>query len=146
MRHIEYINPLDESVFPGITKYYNELLAWDWVYGKTPPFTITRNFKKLIKTVENIICFESKIEKGKIHNLQINTYNIAPVNPKVFTTLQLGLEGIRLDDQDVLKALSHVKMEWIQHRLYTTENHDLLDWLLLCVIETLGFYWHDSST
>lgn len=34
------VNPADESVFPGVSRAAEELRSWDWIFGKTPKFSI----------------------------------------------------------------------------------------------------------
>lgn len=41
------IEPRDERVWTGVHAYREELDSWEWVYGKTPPFSIQRGNKTL---------------------------------------------------------------------------------------------------
>ncbi|XP_061540044.1 lipoyltransferase 1, mitochondrial isoform X1 [Phycodurus eques] len=34
------VNPADESTFPGLSRMSAELRGWDWIFGKTPKFSI----------------------------------------------------------------------------------------------------------
>ncbi|XP_044289594.1 lipoyltransferase 1, mitochondrial isoform X2 [Varanus komodoensis] len=43
-KHVILINPTDEKEFPGINNKARELQAWDWLYGKTPKFSIRTSF------------------------------------------------------------------------------------------------------
>ncbi|XP_028631214.1 lipoyltransferase 1, mitochondrial [Grammomys surdaster] len=38
--HVNLIDPADETVFPGINSKVKELQSWEWVYGRTPKFTV----------------------------------------------------------------------------------------------------------
>ncbi|XP_006887852.1 PREDICTED: lipoyltransferase 1, mitochondrial isoform X2 [Elephantulus edwardii] len=45
--HINLINPADETLFPGINNKAKELQTWEWIYGKTPKFSINTTFHVL---------------------------------------------------------------------------------------------------
>ncbi|XP_016012784.1 lipoyltransferase 1, mitochondrial [Rousettus aegyptiacus] len=42
--HIILINPKDETQFPGINSKAKELQTWEWIYGKTPKFSVNTSF------------------------------------------------------------------------------------------------------
>lgn len=68
------INPT-EKWFPGITEIRDELTKWDWNYGKTPNFTITRSFhvpNTLLKDVDGIcseLTITMSVEGGRIRGV-----------------------------------------------------------------------------
>lgn len=37
---LTFINPEDESVFPGLSEAASELQSWEWTFGKTPKFSV----------------------------------------------------------------------------------------------------------
>jgi len=39
----EYVNPNSEHNFPGLSELRYKLADWDWIFGKTPKFSITLN-------------------------------------------------------------------------------------------------------
>ncbi|XP_061693760.1 lipoyltransferase 1, mitochondrial [Syngnathoides biaculeatus] len=39
------VNPADESAFPGLSRTLSELREWDWIFGKTPKFSIQTALK-----------------------------------------------------------------------------------------------------
>lgn len=43
-RGFQMINPTDQW-FPGLSEIRNQFKSWDWCYGKTPEFTISRCFQ-----------------------------------------------------------------------------------------------------
>ncbi|XP_014206955.1 lipoyltransferase 1, mitochondrial [Copidosoma floridanum] len=92
-RGFKMINPTEEW-FPGIDKLKEEFQSWDWIYGKTPDFTVTRlleaqtrggreHFMKLIIEVEKSIVKDIKMtlpsnfdrDASVITNLQGTRYN-----------------------------------------------------------------------
>ncbi|CAG9135637.1 unnamed protein product [Plutella xylostella] len=42
-RGFQFVNPTDQW-FPGLAEIRNELQSWDWCFGKTPIFTVSRAF------------------------------------------------------------------------------------------------------
>lgn len=34
------VDPVDESMFPGLSRAETELRSWDWTFGKTPKFSV----------------------------------------------------------------------------------------------------------
>ncbi|KAM3967447.1 LOW QUALITY PROTEIN: lipoyltransferase 1 [Aphomia sociella] len=42
-RGFQFINPTDEW-FPGLEELKNDLKSWDWCFGRTPDFTVSRTF------------------------------------------------------------------------------------------------------
>ncbi|KAF8795650.1 Lipoyltransferase 1 like protein [Argiope bruennichi] len=69
--HVFYINP-NENVFPGINQIQEELKSWDWCFGHTPRFTITKSFQiKAKNPVVNVEILMS-INKGKIENISLD--------------------------------------------------------------------------
>ncbi|XP_054830024.1 lipoyltransferase 1, mitochondrial [Eublepharis macularius] len=69
--HIIVINPADETEFPGIGNKARELQAWDWLYGKTPKFSIS----KCLSIVDEQSCLDIKINMD-VKNGKIETCNI----------------------------------------------------------------------
>lgn len=67
---IKAVNPLDESTFPGILAVKQRLASWEWVYGKTPKFSISRTFVIPTRSVYEAATFtlniDLTIDKGKI--------------------------------------------------------------------------------
>ncbi|ELU10806.1 hypothetical protein CAPTEDRAFT_35845, partial [Capitella teleta] len=40
LHHPQYVDPTSEPMHPGIHKMYTEIKQWQWIYGKTPKFSI----------------------------------------------------------------------------------------------------------
>lgn len=142
------MNPNDLDLFPGVENHLTELKSWEWIFGKTPPFSIHRVFKGKANTV-NVLDVKVNIAKGRIHNLQLNELNVLHakyIDSRVFLMVRVGLEEVRLCPNEVRKSLSQVKMEWIAEQLYTVDTHQYLDWLLQCVMETLSIFTTKTSS
>ncbi|KAI8764665.1 lipoyltransferase 1, mitochondrial [Biomphalaria glabrata] len=71
----EFIHPLDNIKYPGVDKILARLLSWQWIYGKTPAFTIHRKFVGVafheLCTLEVVI----KAEQGKLTSLTVALQN-----------------------------------------------------------------------
>ncbi|KAI8438754.1 hypothetical protein MSG28_011158 [Choristoneura fumiferana] len=81
-RGFQFVNP-SEDWFPGLSEIRNELQSWDWCYGRTPVFTVSRSFpvpeellapSKLYSATQEL-SINMKVEKGLISDV---TLNIAP--------------------------------------------------------------------
>lgn len=77
-RGFQFINPT-EAWFPGITEIKNELQSWDWCFGRTPAFTVSRRFSvprqlleptKLYSAPQELI-INMKVEKGLINDVTL---------------------------------------------------------------------------
>ncbi|XP_002710032.3 lipoyl amidotransferase LIPT1, mitochondrial [Oryctolagus cuniculus] len=64
--HITLINPADETLFPGINSKAKELQTWEWIYGKTPKFSINTSFNVLYKHSHLEIKVFIDIKNGRI--------------------------------------------------------------------------------
>ncbi|KAM5228340.1 lipoyl amidotransferase LIPT1, mitochondrial [Ctenodactylus gundi] len=69
--HIDLIDPTDETLFPGIHAKARELQSWEWVYGRTPKFSINTTLNVLYEQE----CLEIKVFID-IKNGRIETCNI----------------------------------------------------------------------
>ncbi|GBL77536.1 hypothetical protein AVEN_41910-1 [Araneus ventricosus] len=69
--HVFCIYP-NEDIFPGINQIQKELKSWQWRFGHTPRFTITKSFQ--IKTKNPISSVEiiMNINKGKIETISLD--------------------------------------------------------------------------
>ena len=41
LQDIEYIDSCNGSIFPTIEQCHQEVSSWQWIYGKTPKFTVS---------------------------------------------------------------------------------------------------------
>ncbi|XP_053409159.1 lipoyltransferase 1, mitochondrial-like [Mercenaria mercenaria] len=148
IRSVQTVDPHDMDLFPGVDNHLTELKSWEWIFGKTPPFSIQRTFHGKTETM-NILNVNVDITKGRIHNLQLkelNVLNAKDIDSRVFLMLRIEIEDTKLCPNEVRKSLSKVKMEWIADQLYTVDTREYLDWLLQCVMETLAIFNTQTST
>ncbi|CAH7230449.1 lipoyltransferase 1, mitochondrial [Phodopus roborovskii] len=90
--HINLINPADETQFPGINSRVKELQGWEWVYGRTPKFSVNATF--------HVPCEQARLEiqvSIDVKNGLIETFDIkAPghwLPPEIGNTLNSSFIG-----------------------------------------------------
>jgi len=88
---ITEIDPSNEEHFPGITAMKEELQDWQWIYGKTPRFSVTFSTTLSSKDISvKITSYHGLIEDTDIH-CDDKTVHI------LFTNLVTGLKGTRFN-------------------------------------------------
>lgn len=71
--HINLINPTDETTFPGINSQAKELQSWEWIYGKTPKFSINTSFNVSYKQSYLEVKVFIDVNSGRIETCHIET-------------------------------------------------------------------------
>lgn len=78
-RGFQFVNPTDDW-FPGLAELRNELQSWDWCYGRTPAFTVSRSFpvpaellapSKVYSSTQELV-ISMTVEKGLIDDVTLN--------------------------------------------------------------------------
>ncbi|XP_038207619.1 lipoyltransferase 1, mitochondrial isoform X2 [Zerene cesonia] len=78
-RGFQFINPTDDW-FPGLAELRSELTTWDWCYGRTPEFTVSRSFpvpaellapSKIYSATQELV-ISMTVEKGLINDVTLN--------------------------------------------------------------------------
>ncbi|XP_050344667.1 lipoyltransferase 1, mitochondrial isoform X2 [Nymphalis io] len=78
-RGFQFINPT-EDWFPGLSELKNELQTWDWSFGRTPVFTVSRSFpvpaellapSKVYSATQELV-INMTVEKGLINDVTLN--------------------------------------------------------------------------
>ncbi|XP_044526361.1 lipoyltransferase 1, mitochondrial [Gracilinanus agilis] len=69
--NIILISPTDETVFPGINRKVEELQTWEWIYGKTPKFSIKTSFNLSEQSYSEIKVYVD-IKNGRIEDCKID--------------------------------------------------------------------------
>ena len=136
---METVNPADKILYPEIEKCLDELTSWDWIYGKTPPFTIERNFENKISNKHKCKAdLKVRIEKGHLTNLQLKLLTEENIDLNCVHSLESSLEGCRLCREDVIGRLTQVKTDWISRDCYSVQTREVLDWCLQCILQGLS--------
>ncbi|XP_046978974.1 lipoyltransferase 1, mitochondrial isoform X1 [Vanessa cardui] len=78
-RGFQFINPT-EDWFPGLSELKNDLQTWDWSFGRTPMFTVSRSFpvpsellapSKVYSAAQELV-INMTVEKGLINDVTLN--------------------------------------------------------------------------
>lgn len=78
-RGFQFVNPSDDW-FPGLAEIRRELQSWDWCYGKTPLFTVSRSFPvpsellapSKVYSATQELSINMSVEKGLISDVTLN--------------------------------------------------------------------------
>ncbi|XP_076437959.1 lipoyl amidotransferase LIPT1, mitochondrial-like [Babylonia areolata] len=129
------VDPTDEGRFPGVTAIQRRLRSWEWVFGKTPPFSITRIFAQTVQDGSSAYAQYSlrtavEIEKGRIHNISLTLSGRSRSGDEevevAFRLLDLvDLVGEKLEE-GVMKGV------WERCRARVREREGEEDYHLLC--------------
>lgn len=118
---ITVINPDDEKEFPGINSKAKELQAWDWIYGKTPKFSIN----KCLNIVNEQSCLDLKINMD-IKNGKIETFDIdLPQHwlpPMMCDKLKDNLVGSRFCPNETKAMANALLRTCTDYKLYSKWN------------------------
>ncbi|XP_046842859.1 lipoyltransferase 1, mitochondrial-like [Xenia sp. Carnegie-2017] len=93
--------------FHEITKMKDELMTWEWIYGKTSPFMITKTFAFNSGIIVNM---EIVIKAGSIDEVTL-TPNV-PIQDK----LNKIMKGVRLHWEDLSQRIAHFSLENNKHQ------------------------------
>lgn len=134
----EFIDKINETKFPGVGQICDGLKSWEWKFAKTPPFSLKRNFITNFRGLEFSLHVNISVTKGTLTGIRFEYSESKNLDNLIFLKLQDGLEGVRLDKNDVINCLTEVKTDCITDGLYTLETGNKIDWFLLCILKTLG--------
>ncbi|CAG2058444.1 unnamed protein product [Timema podura] len=114
----QLVNPT-EGWFPGLEKTREELASWDWRFGKTPKFQVTRSFRVPEELTEDSMADEELRIKLDINNgiIEDITLQIPPgfMSASGFhgdASVITNLRGQRFSEEAVIfleKSLNDVK-------------------------------------
>ncbi|XP_062524746.1 lipoyltransferase 1, mitochondrial isoform X1 [Bombyx mori] len=78
-RGFQFVNPTDDW-FPGLAELKNDLVSWDWCFGRTPMFTVSRSFpvpigllapSKVYSATQELV-INMTVEKGLINDVTLS--------------------------------------------------------------------------
>ncbi|KAK3088822.1 hypothetical protein FSP39_024198 [Pinctada imbricata] len=105
---IQWIIP-SEELFPGLLKLKHDLEQWEWVYGRTPKFSLTRNFTYNDYGEHLVLKLNIEIDKGLIMDIGID------------------VSGLSQEEQVITEFISKFKEILIGRRLWTADILELID-------------------
>ncbi|BFZ21420.1 hypothetical protein BsWGS_24459 [Bradybaena similaris] len=142
-QNFRFIDPVNEVEFPGVKDILNRLKSWDWIYGKTPKFSLHRTFSG--HKFQDDFCtltITINIEKGHVASvsLHLNNEKLSELVAAVNTFYTVNIQDLMLKDQ----SLSHLKEKCLKHfeSLLSSENTEVLSfaqWVIKCVDLCLTF-------
>ena len=119
--NFQFVDPTNSKHFPSLIECYREMTSWEWIYAKTPKFTIKRSFKFESTKFQVII----QVHKGVIDSIDIATSS--EDNLLFSSAIDAVLDkllGTRFWPEDVVDSLKRVEV--------TAEDMDL-KWLISSV-------------
>ncbi|KAL2087810.1 hypothetical protein ACEWY4_016638 [Coilia grayii] len=69
---VHEVDPGDEDCWPGIQKMAEELRTWEWVYGRTPKFSVCTDFHVHVGSSNAKVTFNLDIKHGIIENCSMD--------------------------------------------------------------------------
>ena len=130
-----YIDPSNKMQFPGIHTLKTKLKSWEWRFGKTPPFSISKQHNIVtssnqhLQVVLNLNITKGCVETCRLHfrqrhidelsqNVDYATLDIDSViqntNDMCFMNITAGvmiqLEGKQFDKLELLQAMQQFRM------------------------------------
>ncbi|CAM4408150.1 unnamed protein product [Caretta caretta] len=123
--HITLINPADETVFPGINNKTKELQTWEWIYGKTPKFSISSCFNIVYEHILLEVKVDIHVKHGRIEVCNIDLPE-QWLPPAMCNELEKNLIGSKFCPRETTVLASALLRIWPQ-------NYELhRKWSLLC--------------
>ncbi|XP_029444119.1 lipoyltransferase 1, mitochondrial [Rhinatrema bivittatum] len=68
---VKLVNPMDEIVFPGIGNKRTELQTWEWIYGKTPRFSVSLCFQIVHEQSKLDVKLNMNVKNGAIESCSL---------------------------------------------------------------------------
>ncbi|XP_043548149.1 lipoyltransferase 1, mitochondrial [Chiloscyllium plagiosum] len=72
---IVLVDPKDNLLLPGIAKFTQELKSWDWIYGRTPKFSISHYFSVDHNLPGAEVELNMSITHGRIESCNIKLFS-----------------------------------------------------------------------
>lgn len=133
---LEVVDPTNEQVFPGIHGNRHILESWDWIYGKTPKFTITKDFFQNIQGEPHNLKVNIVIEKGIIEDLTL-TFDNNETPIELVKDCYLHLQGVRYSKADILHCLDLVTENQLAEAA-DYKDSDIVEWTLRSIRHCLN--------
>ena len=118
---VKELDPTCEQ-FPGLDLFYKEHQSWDWIFGKTPKFSIRRSFHKPNSGLFFNIDIDLIIDKGLISAVRLS----GSTNPELLREIEKCTIGSKLwprgnKEKQQLLDLGNIK-----------QDRDFLSWISQC--------------
>jgi hypothetical protein len=113
-----------------VTEIRQSSEEWQWIFGKTPKFTISRKFTSEKHRTELSVIFH--FEKGRIQSSEIICDSSVPHIMEFTVRLQNDLIGRRLHGEDLNPVLQVSDMSPLD-----SEHMAVKQWIVNCCVEAL---------
>lgn len=67
-----FIDPEDESVFPGLSEAVSELQSWEWMFGKTPKFSVQTVLELVDGEFSSTARLHLLVKNGKMESCELD--------------------------------------------------------------------------
>ncbi|XP_069107094.1 lipoyl amidotransferase LIPT1, mitochondrial-like [Argopecten irradians] len=130
---IQFVEPSESKIFPGIHQLKSNLEDWEWIYGKTPKFWLQKNYCKVLDGVQFTVTIATEINKGRITQLNLTNHDTYHCNEleSILTHLRNGFIGQKFWITDLEMLINKQDENVGSHG-----NRDLFNWLLCCLKDT----------
>ncbi|XP_060084041.1 lipoyltransferase 1, mitochondrial-like [Ylistrum balloti] len=129
---IQFVEPTDDALFPGLDKLQSKLQDWEWIYGKTPKFLLKKHYSQTIHGTHFTVTIATEINKGRIAQLDITFLdtNQNDFIESLLSDVRNIIIGQRFWIPDLKVLLQDLQKD------VTVGNHgnqDLFSWIVCCL-------------
>ncbi|KAL5013677.1 hypothetical protein ScPMuIL_007947 [Solemya velum] len=135
-KHLRTVDPLNEAKFPGVGAISRSLREWDWIYGKSPKFSIKRKFVSSSNSVESKCDIDIHTDKGKIVDCHIVVTAGTECLYKFAGQLSEKLENKKLETTELISCLTELSNSCSCKYSAGLETNSC-DWLINCIKNSL---------
>ena len=98
----QYVDPTNAKHFSGLFSIYQYLSSWEWIFARTPKFTLRRTFK----IIDDSVDLSVKVRGGTIDSIDVITTNPALANSTdVITATLIGTAFKPIELKQKLSAI-----------------------------------------
>lgn len=144
--NVRFVNPVSEAEFPGVLDIVQRLQSWDWVYGKTPRFSLHRVFSGPgLHSNDYCLKTDIDIEKGSVASVRLHLDD--PSLAELVHAINIFYLQNAKDLKLVHHSLSHLKDKSF-HYVHTVLNNKspevmfVAKWIIQCVDSCFRFLWY----
>ena len=69
---VEQLEVTDEQQFPGLETFYKSHQSWDWIFGKTPKFSVSRSFHRPKRGSPFFLDIDLTVDRGLITEAKLS--------------------------------------------------------------------------
>ena len=96
---VQYLDPTREQDFSGLYQLYQDIRTWNWVYGRTPKFSVHRTIQATVDKHSRPVSITVDINKGLINKIQLQSEGCDMVTHE--RNLNELMRGVRFWSTDI---------------------------------------------